>query len=126
MKIASIDHIVLTVADIDRTVEFYQSVLGMAVERFGEGRTALKFGSQKINLHQHGSEFEPRAEHPLPGSQDLCFIAETDLKDAMVHVKASGVEIIAGPVARTGATGAILSFYFRDPDKNLIEVASLE
>ncbi len=126
MKITHIDHIVLTVADIDRTVEFYQTVLGMAVERFGAGRTALKFGSQKINLHQYGNEFEPKAGCPLPGSQDLCFLADTGLEEAMRHVTACGVEIIEGPVVRTGATGAILSFYFRDPDNNLIEVANLK
>jgi catechol 2,3-dioxygenase-like lactoylglutathione lyase family enzyme len=125
MKIASIDHIVLTVADIDRTVEFYRSVLGMTEERFGAGRVALRFGSQKINLHQHGREFEPKAQHPLPGSGDLCFITPTRLEAAMEHVRAAGVEIIDGPVARTGATGPLLSFYFRDPDHNLIEVANL-
>jgi catechol 2,3-dioxygenase-like lactoylglutathione lyase family enzyme len=125
MEIAGIDHIVLTVADIDRTVEFYRSVLGMSEERFGAGRVALKFGSQKINLHQQGREFEPKAGHPLPGSADLCFITPTALLVAMEHVQAAGVEIIDGPVARTGATGPLLSFYFSDPDNNLIEVANL-
>lgn len=125
MKIAGIDHIVMTVADIARTVEFYQAVLGMTVERFGQGRVALKFGSQKINLHQHGNEFEPKAERPMPGSQDLCLITPTDLEVAMEHVRAAGVEILDGPIARTGATGPLLSFYFRDPDNNLIEVANL-
>ncbi len=125
MNITAIDHIVLTVADIDKTVRFYEAVLGMVAERFGEGRIAMKFGNQKINLHQHGHEFEPKAEHPVPGSEDLCFITETRLEDAVEHVKSLGVEIIQGPIARTGATGPLLSFYFRDPDNNLIEVSNL-
>jgi catechol 2,3-dioxygenase-like lactoylglutathione lyase family enzyme len=124
MIITAIDHIVLTVADIERTVRFYETVMGMVVEGFGEGRIALKFGSQKINLHQHGREFEPKAEYPTPGSQDLCFITATRLEDAMEHVGSMGVEIIEGPTARTGATGPLLSFYFRDPDNNLIEVSN--
>ncbi len=126
MKISNIDHIVLTVKDIDVTVGFYESVLGMAVETFGEGRVALKFGNQKINLHKHGHEFEPKANTPTPGSEDLCFITETELKVAMAHVKSKGVDILEGPVSRTGATGPIVSFYFRDPDGNLVEVANHE
>ncbi len=126
MKIVGIDHIVLTVADMDATVRFYQTVMGMEAESFGAGRIALKFGRQKINLHQQGKEFEPKAEHPVPGSQDLCFIIETDLEQAMEHVRSAGVEIIEGPVARTGATGPLLSFYFRDPDSNLIELSNLK
>lgn len=126
MKIAGIDHIVLTVRDIDRTVEFYESVMGMVAERFGEGRIALKFGRQKINLHQYGREFEPKADRPMPGSEDLCFIIETGLEQAMEHVRAAGVDIIEGPIARTGATGPLLSFYFRDPDDNLIELSNLK
>lgn len=125
MKIAGIDHIVLTVRDIDATVRFYESVLGMSKEVFGEGRVALKFGNQKINLHLYGNEFEPKAEKPKPGSEDLCFIAKTKLLKAMEHIK-EGVTIIEGPVERTGATGPIISFYFRDPDGNLIEVANYE
>ena len=124
MRISRIDHIVLTVNDIQTTVQFYQSVLGMTREAFGAGRVALKFGQQKINLHQYGNEFEPRADTPLPGSQDLCFITDADLPDAMEHVRGLGVEILEGPVVRTGATGQITSFYFRDPDLNLIEVAA--
>jgi catechol 2,3-dioxygenase-like lactoylglutathione lyase family enzyme len=126
MKIAAIDHIVLTVVDIDTTVRFYESVMGMVAERFGEGRIALKFGSQKINLHQAGNEFEPKAEHPTPGSEDLCFITEAKLEDAIEHVRSLGVDIIEGPIARTGATRPLISFYFRDPDKNLIEVSNLK
>ena len=110
--------------DINVTIDFYQKTLGMAVETFGDSRVALKFGKQKINLHQHGKEFEPKAESPTPGSGDLCFITETPLQDAIVHVQGQGVEIIEGPVGRTGAQGNITSFYFRDPDWNLIEVAN--
>ena len=124
MNVTNIDHIVLTVKDIDVTVEFYQSVLGMVVETFGEGRVALKFGNQKINLHKHGQEFEPKASKPVPGSEDLCFIIETELEVAMAHVKSKGLNILGGPVPRTGASGPIISFYFRDPDGNLIEVSN--
>jgi len=124
MKIKSIDHIVLTVRDIQATVDFYETTLGMAVETFGGDRVALKFGSQKINLHQHGKEFEPKAESPTPGSGDLCFVTETPLDTAMAHVQNLGVEVIQGPVERSGAEGPIVSFYFRDPDLNLIEVAN--
>ena len=124
MKVVGIDHIVLTVLDIDKTVQFYETVMGMVAESFGAGRIALKFGSQKINLHQYGKEFEPKADRPTPGSEDLCFIIDTELEAAMEHVRAAGVEIIEGPVARTGATGPLLSFYFRDPDNNLIELSN--
>ena len=126
MNLSGIDHIVITVHDIDATVRFYESVLGMVKEEFGEGRIALKFGNQKINLHQYGNEFEPKAETPKPGSQDLCFIAETGLEEAMEHVIRHGAAILEGPVRRTGATGPLLSFYFRDPDGNLIEIANHE
>jgi len=125
MQITQIDHIVLTVKNIADTVKFYESVLGMETELFAEGRTALKFGLQKINLHQSGQEFEPKAKDPLPGSDDLCFISATKLEIAMKHVKSLGVTIIDGPVERTGATGKLVSFYFRDPDGNLIEVSNI-
>ena len=124
MKISKIDHLVLTVTDIEKTASFYVSVLGMVKEVFGDGRVALKCGSQKINLHELGKEFEPKANKPTPGSADLCFITNTPLDDAMAHVKGCGVEIIEGPVKRTGTNGALRSFYFRDPDQNLIEVAN--
>ncbi|MBW1636759.1 MAG: VOC family protein [Deltaproteobacteria bacterium] len=124
ISITSIDHIVLTVKNIDETVQFYESVLGMTAEKFGEGRVSLRFGSQKINLHQHGQEFELKANRPTPGSGDICFITETELELAMEHTRRCGVKIVEGPVARTGATGALTSFYFRDPDSNLIEVAN--
>lgn len=124
MNIYAIDHLVLTVKEITASVEFYRRILGMEVETFGEGRIALKFGSQKINLHRQGKEFEPKAESPTPGSGDLCFITETPLAEAIADVRDQGIEIIEGPVDRTGAKGPIRSFYFRDPDLNLIEVAN--
>ncbi|MDH4276432.1 MAG: VOC family protein, partial [Gammaproteobacteria bacterium] len=105
MQISGLDHVVLTVTDIHNTVDFYTTVLGMTRETFGEGRVALKFGAQKINLHAHGKEFEPKAERPTPGSADLCFITATPLADAMAHVRTCGIEITAGPVQRTGANG---------------------
>jgi len=125
MNIVNIDHIVLTVKNIADTVRFYESVLGMNKETYGEGRIALKFGNQKINLHKYGKEFEPKAAKPVPGSEDLCFVTDTKLEVAMDYVKSKGIKILAGPVTRTGATGKIKSFYFRDPDGNLIEVANL-
>ena len=124
MDISKIDHLVLTVTDLEKTTSFYVSVLGMKKEVFGDGRIALICGSQKINLHERGKEFEPKARKPTPGSADLCFITQTPLEDAMAHVKRCGVEIIEGPVERTGANGPLHSFYFRDPDDNLIEVAN--
>ena len=124
MVISKLDHVVLTVKDVEKTTSFYVSVMGMKEEVFGNGRVALKYGDQKINLHESGNEFEPKAYKPTPGSADLCFITQTPLNDAMVHVKRCGVEIIEGPVERTGANGPIRSFYFRDPDDNLIEVAN--
>ena len=98
----------------------------MTKEVFGNGRIALKFGNQKINLHQFQKEFEPKAKSPVPGSEDLCFITDENLDKAMTHVKSLGIEIIEGPVKRTGAVGDILSFYFRDPDGNLIEVSNYQ
>ena len=124
MKIDRIDHLVLTVQDIDVTCSFYTRVLGMEVVVFGQGRKALAFGNQKINLHQQGREFEPKAAQPTPGSADLCFITSTDLSLVSRHLQACSVLIEEGPVARTGALGAIRSLYFRDPDDNLIEVAN--
>ncbi len=125
MNIINIDHIVLTVKNIELTLRFYESILGMESETFAKGRVALKFGDQKINLHQLGKEFIPKADSPTPGSEDLCFITDTKLSDAMKDVQQKGISILEGPVERTGATGKILSFYFRDPDNNLIEVANL-
>ncbi|KFZ38704.1 glyoxalase [Shewanella mangrovi] len=122
--ISHLDHLVLTVANIDTTINFYTDVLGMKLERFGDARVALKFGSQKINLHQRGKEFEPKAHVATPGSADLCFISSVPIADALKQVTDKGVSIIEGIVPRTGANGPIQSFYFRDPDNNLIELSS--
>ncbi len=123
-QIESIDHLVLTVRDIDTTCSFYSRVLGMQITTFAGGRKALSFGNQKINLHQFGNEFKPKAAHPTPGSADLCLITTTPLPAVIAHLEASGVPIIEGPVVRTGAVGKILSVYFRDPDLNLIEISN--
>jgi catechol 2,3-dioxygenase-like lactoylglutathione lyase family enzyme len=124
MKIDSLDHLVLTVKDIDATASFYTRVLGMNIITFGGGRKALSFGTQKINLHQHRKEFEPKAQQPTPGSADLCFITSVPLPEVLKHLSLCGITVIEGPVQRTGATGPILSVYFRDPDMNLIEVSN--
>lgn len=124
IRIDRLDHLVLTVASIEATCEFYSRVLRMEVSRFGEGRTALHFGRQKINLHEVGNEFVPRAARATPGSGDLCFISATPLEQVIAHLRECGVETIEGPVAKTGATGPIRSVYFRDPDDNLIEVSN--
>ncbi len=124
MKVDRIDHLVLTVKDIENTVEFYTSVMGMEKIQFGEGRIALSFGQQKINLHEQGNEFEPKASHVKAGSADLCFIIDTPLSEAINQISAKGVQIIEGPVQRTGALGKINSAYLRDPDGNLIEISN--
>jgi catechol 2,3-dioxygenase-like lactoylglutathione lyase family enzyme len=118
-----LDHLVLTVANIDATVDFYTSALGMELVTF-DGRTALRFGVQKINLHQAGNEFEPKAAHPTPGSADLCFITKTSLEDVISHLISKGYVIELGPVERTGAVGRMHSLYLRDPDSNLIEISN--
>ena len=124
MNISHLDHLVLTVADIEKTADFYTRVLGMQLVTFGEGRKALTFGNQKINLHQAGREFEPKAERPTPGSADLCFIVATPLDRVIAHLEVQGVAILEGPVQRTGASGPIRSVYVRDPDLNLIELSN--
>jgi len=125
MHIDRLDHLVLTVRDIDATCTFYVKALGMRAVTFGEGRKALAFGQQKINLHQQGREFEPKAAHPTAGSADLCFITAVPLVEVVAHLEQAGVPILEGPVERTGATGLLSSIYFRDPDQNLIEVSNL-
>ena len=102
MKITHLDHLVLTVRDIEVTSRFYETVLGMEVATFGAGRKALRFGTQKINLHQVGKEFEPKALHPIPGSEDFCFLTLTPLEDVITHLRSAGVTIMEGPVERTG------------------------
>jgi catechol 2,3-dioxygenase-like lactoylglutathione lyase family enzyme len=124
MKIDHLDHLVLTVKSIPATCEFYARVLGMEVVTFGSNRQALAFGTQKINLHEAGKEWEPKAHRPTPGSADLCFITHTPLADVVEHLRQRGIEIIEGPVKRMGAVGPIMSVYFRDPDLNLIEVSN--
>lgn len=124
MKINRLDHFVLTVADIDATVDFYTRVLGMAQVTFRGDRKALTFGSSKINLHQAGREFEPKALRPTPGSADICLIADDPLDAVVAALEAAGVPIEEGPVERTGATGTITSVYVRDPDQNLVELSN--
>ena len=124
MKIDHLDHLVLTVASIEKTCDFYGRILGFEVITFQETRKALKFGQQKINLHQAGHEFEPKALSPTAGSGDLCFIAQTPIEQVIQELQAAGVAIEIGPVARTGAVGKIQSVYIRDPDQNLIEISN--
>lgn len=124
MRINRLDHFVLTVASVDATVEFYTRALGFTAVQFGEGRTALAFGDQKINLHQSGAEFEPKAIQPTPGSGDFCLTTQTPIDEVVAHLKREGVEIELGPVARTGARSPLVSVYFRDPDGNLVEVSN--
>ncbi|TVT26846.1 VOC family protein [Amycolatopsis rhizosphaerae] len=124
MKISRLDHLVLTVASIEAAVEFYTAVLGMEVVTFRGDRKALTFGSSKINLHEAGKEFEPKAARPTPGSADVCLIVDTPLDDVIAELTAAGVAIEEGPVERTGATGPIISVYLRDPDRNLIELSN--
>lgn len=130
MNTIGLDHLVLTVSDIDETVAFYVSVLGMRQIRFGRDphtgvpRTALAFGTQKINLHEAGREVEPHADSPAPGTADLCLLVSTPLDEVEKELRAAGVDIELGPVERTGATGPILSVYLRDPDRNLIELSN--
>ena len=124
MRIDRIDHIVITAFDLERTIDFYTRVMGMEAITFAGGRRGLAFGRQKINLHESGREFEPKALKPTPGSIDLCFITETPLDEVAGHLKQCGVAIAEGPVPKTGALGPMTSIYFRDPDGNLIEVSN--
>ena len=121
--ITSLDHLVLTVRDLAATVAFYRDGLGMELRSFGDGRQALHFGRQKINLHLQGHEFEPKAQQPTPGAADLCFLTDQPLDAVTDRLGALGHAVIEGPVRRTGASGPITSIYVRDPDGNLIEIA---
>lgn len=126
--IEGLDHIVLTTGDEAACVDFYTRVLGMTLETFTGGtppveRKAFKFGSQKINLHVKGREFEPKAHLPVPGALDLCFLASIPLADVIAHLERERWPVIEGPVLRTGATQKIRSVYVRDPDLNLIEIS---
>jgi catechol 2,3-dioxygenase-like lactoylglutathione lyase family enzyme len=124
MNVNRLDHLVLTVASIDVTVDFYTRVLGMEAITFGAGRTALRFGTSKINLHEAGKEFEPKALRPTPGSADICLIVDDDIATVIAELTGAGITIEEGPVARTGAIGPIVSCYLRDPDQNLIELSN--
>lgn len=126
MKIDKIDHLVLTVNDIEASCYFYTTVLGMQEISFEGGRKAVAFGDQKINFHQAGKELEPKALQPTPGSGDLCFTIAEPLPEVIVHLQNMGIEIIEGPVKRAGATGTMTSVYIRDPDQNLIEISKYE
>lgn len=125
--VTALDHLVLTVADISRTITFYETALGMAAQEFpvadGTSRRSLGFGTSKINLHQQGAEFEPKAAHPIAGSADLCFLTDIPLADWILHLNGLGIEVEQGPVPRTGAVSLLTSIYMRDPDQNLIEIA---
>jgi catechol 2,3-dioxygenase-like lactoylglutathione lyase family enzyme len=123
--VSSIDHFVLTCADVEATVQFYTRTLGMTAETFSGGRRALRFGNQKINLHQKGAEFEPKARVATAGSGDFCLLSEVPVAEVAEHLAAEGVEIVLGPVPKTGAAGPLISIYFRDPDGNLVEVSNL-
>ena len=124
MRTEQLDHLVLTVQNVEATVSFYESVLGMRAVTFGADRRALEFGNQKINLHPVSAPMEPHAAQPTAGSADLCFIISTPVQEAVAHLQRLGVPVEAGPVPRTGAQGPISSVYFRDPDGNLIEVSN--
>jgi catechol 2,3-dioxygenase-like lactoylglutathione lyase family enzyme len=124
VRIARLDHLVLTVADVEATVAFYERVLGMEPVTFAGGRRALRFGDAKLNLHEAGRELEPKAARPTPGSADLCLIAEGPLGEVVAELARQGVPVEEGIVRRTGATGPIDSVYLRDPDGNLIEIST--
>ena len=123
LKIKSIDHIVLTVKDINKSLYFYETILGLKKEIFNQNRIALTFGNQKLNLHEYKHEINPHALLPTPGSIDLCFITDTNINESIQYIQSKGITIIEGPIQRTGASGAITSFYINDPDGNLIEIA---
>lgn len=122
-QIDAVDHVVLTVSSVANTCEFYARVLHMEVVTFEGNRKALRFGSQKLNLHEAGREFEPKAAHPTPGSADLCLLTSDSLSEWQQHLKECGVEIVAGPIVQVGARGPMQSIYLYDPDGNLIELA---
>lgn len=126
MKIEKLDHLVLTVKDIPTTCRFYSEVLGMKVITFDDSRKALSFGQQKINLHQKGHEYEPKALYPTPGSADLCLVTKTPLDEVIEQLHSQQVPIEQGPIEKHGALGKIISIYLRDPDQNLIEISNYQ
>lgn len=123
MLITTIDHLVITVNNVEASCTFYKNVLGLEILSFEDGRKALRVGDQKINLHEAGNELSPCASHPTPGSADLCFITPQPIENYMDHLQKNGISIELGPVKRTGVLGTINSVYFRDPDQNLLEVS---
>ena len=125
MRVVQLEHIVLTVSDTARTVSFYTEVLGMQARTFGEGRTALHFGDQKLNLHPADRVLDPNVRHATPGSADVCFIVDEPLENWMRHLGRHNVPIILGPVTRSGARGELRSIYLYDPDENLVELSNL-
>ncbi len=124
MRITSLDHLVLVVRSIERTVEFYSSVLGLRAEEMRPGRWALRFGTQKLNLQEAGVSVDPLAKHPTPGSADFCLLTDVPMEDVVAHLRRHAVPVVDGPVRRTGAAGPLLSVYFYDPDDNLVEVSN--
>jgi catechol 2,3-dioxygenase-like lactoylglutathione lyase family enzyme len=126
VRVDSLDHIVFTVRDLQATIDFYSRALGMSEVTFAGGRKALAFGRQKINLHQAGKEFEPKADKPVPGSADVCLLTKIPVEQFAAHLARLGIPVIEGPVPKTGAVGPLTSIYIRDPDQNLIEIANLK
>ena len=126
MRVERLDHLVLTVKNVEISCAFYTKVLGLQEVTFKGGRKAVAFGNQKINFHEYGKEFDPKALNPSPGSADLCFITRDPIVKIISHLDACGVTIIEGPLERTGAVGPMTSIYIRDPDQNLIEIATYE
>ncbi len=130
MRIEKIDHVVITVKDLNKTIDFYTNILGMKLEEFSSTlndnqiRYAVSFGSQKINIHEEKKLFKPNALHPYSGSMDICFISKNRINDWVHHLEKRGIKIEIGPEKKTGALGPILSIYIRDPDFNLIEISN--
>ena len=124
MNLTGIDHFVLTVEDVETTCAFYSEVLDVEVVTFGGGRRALQFGDEKVNLHPAGEEFEPKAARPTPGAGDFCVTTDTGIETVVGDLREAGIGIVEGPVERTGAVGPMTSVYVRDPDDNLVEIAS--
>ena len=125
MNIVRLDHLVLTVMDVEVTCTFYCGVLGMKRITFGDSRTALHFGHQKINVHPFDWDYYLKAQTPTPGSADLCFIVDVAVEEWVAELAEKEIELIEGPVVRTGAAGRLHSIYFRDPDGNLIELSNV-
>jgi len=126
IRISHLDHLALTVKDIEHTCQFYHRVLGIEIITYGEGRKALKFGNQKINLHKAANEYEPKAKNPEPGSADICLISYTNINLVITQLKQKNIEIAGGPVENSGANGKLVSVYIYDPDGNLIEISNYE